>query len=152
MLSILYAAAAIFALAIAQLPALGLVVALVFLLMACLGIGNGAVFQLVPQRFGKQVGIATGILGAAGGLGGFALPTVIGSLKQYTGSYASGLAVMAGMAIVALAFLSVAQMEWVGVWIAQHGRAKGDFQARPESSPVTGYQVLENEVLSGSRG
>jgi NNP family nitrate/nitrite transporter-like MFS transporter len=34
-----------------------------FLIMA-----NGAVFQLVPQRFGKDMGIMTGLVGCAGGL------------------------------------------------------------------------------------
>lgn len=131
MLSILYGAAALLALSVAQLPALWLTVALMFLLMGCLGIGNGSVFQLVPHRYGKRVGIATGILGAAGGLGGFILPTVVGSLKQLTGSYSSGLAVLAGLAVVALAAVAVAQTEWVGVWIAQHGRVKHEFDVLP---------------------
>lgn len=147
MLSILYGAAALLALGIAQLPALWLAVTLLFLLMGCLGIGNGSVFQLVPQRYGKRVGIATGILGAAGGLGGFFLPTIVGSLKQITGSYASGLAVLAGLAVVALVALAVAQMEWVGVWIAQHGRAKSEADTAPTTEPITNY-----EALTGTQG
>jgi NNP family nitrate/nitrite transporter-like MFS transporter len=146
-LSILYGAAALLALGVAQLPALWLAVTLLFLLMGCLGVGNGCVFQLVPQRYGKRVGIATGILGAAGGLGGFFLPTVVGSLKQITGSYASGLAVLAGLAVVALVALAVAQMEWIGVWIARHGRAKGEADASAAQEVVTDYKVL-----SGTQG
>ncbi|HLZ53573.1 MAG TPA: nitrate/nitrite transporter, partial [Verrucomicrobiae bacterium] len=84
-LVILYGVVSLLALGVAQLPALWLATILLFLLMACLGIGNGSVFQLVPQRFGQHVGVATGILGAAGGLGGFFLPTLVGSLKQITG-------------------------------------------------------------------
>lgn len=147
MLSILFGASALLALGVAQLPALGLAVALLLLLMAALGIGNGAVFQLVPQRFGKQVGTATGILGAAGGLGGFLLPTLLGSLRQWTGSYASGLAMLASLAVVALVTLAVAQTEWVGVWIARHGRVIGASNApsEPEILP-------ELEVLNGTRG
>src|SRR5579859_1220739 len=98
-LVILYGVVSLLALGVAQLPALWLATILLFLLMACLGIGNGSVFQLVPQRFGQHVGVATGILGAAGGLGGFFLPTLVGSLKQITGSYASGLMVLAGLAV-----------------------------------------------------
>lgn len=147
MLSILYGAAALLALSIAQLPALWLTVALMFLLMGCLGIGNGSVFQLVPHRYGKRVGIATGILGAAGGLGGFILPTVVGSLKQITGSYSIGLAVLAGLAVVALAALAVAQTEWVGVWIAQHGRVKHEGDVLPAKQ-----LVREVPVLSTSQG
>jgi MFS transporter, NNP family, nitrate/nitrite transporter len=147
MLSILYGAAALLALGVAQLPGLALAVTLLFLLMGCLGIGNGAVFQLVPQRYGKRVGIATGILGAAGGLGGFTLPALVGSLKQLTGSYASGLAVLAGLAVVALAALAVAQTEWIGVWIARHGRAQGE----PEISSAPEV-IGEFEALTGTQG
>ena len=122
-LTVLYGTVAILALGIAQLPPLEIAVALLFLLMACLGIGNGSVFQLVPQRFGQHVGVATGILGAAGGLGGFFLPTLLGSLKQVSGSYASGLMALSGLAVVALVILAIAQSDWIGVWIARHGRA-----------------------------
>jgi NNP family nitrate/nitrite transporter-like MFS transporter len=147
MLSVLYGASALLALGVAQLPTLGVALALLLLLMAALGLGNGAVFQLVPQRFGKRVGIATGILGAAGGLGGFLLPTLLGSFKQWTGSYASGLALLAGLAVVALVTLAVAQAEWVGIWIARHGRVIGaaDAPLEPEILP-------ELEVLNGTRG
>jgi nitrate/nitrite transporter NarK len=43
---------------------------LFILAMLCLGAGNGAVFQLVPQRFGKEIGVMTGLVGMAGGVGG----------------------------------------------------------------------------------
>ena len=111
-------------LGVAQLPALGLATFLLFLLMGCLGLGNGSVFQLVPQRFGKRVGVATGILGAAGGLGGFFLPTVVGAMKQLTGSYSSGLGIIAALAVIALAVLALVQGDWIGVWIERHGRVK----------------------------
>lgn len=39
--------------------------------MGLLGMGNGAVFQLVPQRLPKEIGVIAGIVGAAGGIGGF---------------------------------------------------------------------------------
>jgi NNP family nitrate/nitrite transporter-like MFS transporter len=57
--------------------------------------GNGAVFQLVPQRFGGDLGVATGLVGAAGGLGGFLLPTLLGTVREATGSYAIGLVLCA---------------------------------------------------------
>lgn len=82
------------------------------------------VFQLVLQRYGRRVGLATGILGAAGGLGGFLLPTLVGWLKQVTGSYASGLGALAASAVVALVTLAVVQGDWIGVWIAKHGCVK----------------------------
>lgn len=125
MLVVLYGALVVLAMAAAQLPPLGLAVPLLFLIMACLGMGNGSVFQLVPQRFCSRVGIATGILGAAGGLGGFFLPTVVGLLKQSSGSYALGFSVLAGLAALALALLLLAQKEWMGVWTTEGGRVEG---------------------------
>jgi NNP family nitrate/nitrite transporter-like MFS transporter len=122
MLIYLYSSLVLLVLAAAQLPALGMIVPLLFLIMACLGLGNGSVFQLVPQRFGHRVGVATGILGAAGGLGGFFLPTVVGWVKQASGSYGFGLSVLAGCAAMALALLLLAQREWIGAWIAKGGR------------------------------
>jgi len=65
--------------------------ALFVLAMLALGMGNGAVFQLVPQRFPDRIGIVTGVVGAAGGLGGFFLPFVLGAVRDVTGSYAAGL-------------------------------------------------------------
>jgi MFS transporter, NNP family, nitrate/nitrite transporter len=65
------------------------------LAMAMLGMGNGAVFQLVPQRFAGRVGIITGIVGAAGGLGGFLLPSLLGSIKDRAGTFGLGFAVIA---------------------------------------------------------
>ena len=90
---------------LATLPPLATAVPVLFLIMACLGTGNGSVFQLVPQRFGKEIGVATGLVGAAGGLGGFFLPTILGGLKGIEGSYAAGLllfALIAASAITAL--------------------------------------------------
>jgi NNP family nitrate/nitrite transporter-like MFS transporter len=147
MLSILYGASALLALGIAQLPSLPLAILLLVVLMACLGVGNGSVFQLVPQRFGDRVGVATGILGAAGGFGGFFLPTLLGFFKQLTGSYATGLAAMSGLAIIALVALAVAQTSWIGVWIGQHGRAR--VPGKPEVEPVPvvpHYEVLDRRL------
>ncbi len=124
MLNILFGIVALLTMGVAQLPALPLAVGLFVAAMACLGLGNGSVFQLMPHRYGKRVGAATGILGAAGSFGGFFLPTLLGWLRQISGSYASGLAMLAALAVVALVILSVVQTEWVGVWIGKHGRVK----------------------------
>src|SRR5258708_22440903 len=79
---------------------------LLFILMGCLGMGNGSVFQLVPQRFKKDIGVMTGLVGAAGGVGGFYLNVVLGRLHDdFTGTYASGFFAFAPIAIFALAGL-----------------------------------------------
>ena len=55
-----------------------------------LGLGNGAVFKLVPHDFPEATGAATGIVGAAGGLGGFFPPVVMGIVKDHFDTYALG--------------------------------------------------------------
>lgn len=57
---------------------------------ALIGLGNGAVFKLVPEFFPKSVGAVTGMVGAAGGLGGFFPPLVLGVIRQATGQYTLG--------------------------------------------------------------
>lgn len=71
--------------------------------MGALGMGNGAVFQLVPQRFGREVGVLTGLVGMTGGIGGFCLAASLGYVKQFTGSYGFGFLAFAGLAVFALA-------------------------------------------------
>jgi len=90
--------------------------ALFVLTMLVLGMGNGAVFQLVPQRFRKEIGVMTGLVGMAGGLGGFYLASSLGYSKQFTGSYQSGLLVFAGLAIVALVGLTFVKGRWRTTW------------------------------------
>ncbi|MCG2583554.1 NarK/NasA family nitrate transporter [Massilia sp. TS11] len=90
---------------------------LVFVLaMLALGCGNGAVFQLVPQRFRKEIGVMTGLVGMAGGVGGFYLASSLGLSRQYTGSYQAGLLLFAGLAIVALLGLTAVKTRWRTTW------------------------------------
>jgi NNP family nitrate/nitrite transporter-like MFS transporter len=116
-LTCVYAAVAVLMLMVSRLPALPTATVLVVLAMATLGIGNGSVFQLVPQRFHREIGTATGIVGAAGGLGGFALPSLIGVLKDATGSYAAGLFAFALAALAAVAVLLAVQGSWRSQWV-----------------------------------
>ncbi len=118
MLSGLFVSVSVFMMGAAWLPPLGLATALVFGAMLSLGMGNGAVFQLVPLRFSKEIGVVTGIVGAAGGLGGFFLPAALGSLKDATGSYGAGLAFFALASAGALLALRLVQREWTFTRVA----------------------------------
>jgi NNP family nitrate/nitrite transporter-like MFS transporter len=84
--------------------------------MAVLGMGNGAVFQLVPQRFRKEIGVMTGLVGMAGGIGGFYLAASLGWCKQLTGSYQIGLLIFAGLAGLAIVGLSSVKTRWRTTW------------------------------------
>lgn len=115
MLAVLYVGVAVVMLGVAVLPPLWLCAALLFLGMGLLGMGNGSVFQLVPQRFPKEIGVITGIVGAAGGVGGFLLPNVLGSIKQVTGTFSYGFVILASAAFLCAVALVYASRSWEGV-------------------------------------
>jgi len=119
LLSVLLLGIATMYAAASRLPALTPMVVVLVTAMVCLGLGNGAVFQLVPQCFRRQIGIATGVVGAAGGLGGFMLPTMLGQFKQHSGSFAPGfvvLGVVAATALVLLRWLMATNVNWKRSW------------------------------------
>lgn len=88
--------------------------------MAALGAGNGAVFQLIPIRFFRQMGVVTGLVGAAGGLGGFLFTYGFGLLRAQTGDYRAGFALYAALALVALVGLWSVKRRWRTTWGAPH--------------------------------
>ena len=106
---------------VSRMPQSFLVMLLVSaVMMACLGMGNGAVFQLVPQRFKEEIGVATGIIGAAGGFGGFALTNfVLGPLKHSTGSHVAGFMTVAFVVLSVLGIFSLVSMRWRRSWAAE---------------------------------
>jgi NNP family nitrate/nitrite transporter-like MFS transporter len=62
---------------------------------ALLGLGNGAVFKLVPQYFPNETGAVTGLVGAMGGLGGFFPPLLLGFFRDQTGEVWPGFVLLA---------------------------------------------------------
>lgn len=116
-LLIMYAIAGVFLLAMSTTPtSLYLTLLIVVIIMATLGMGNGAVFQLVPQRFRKEIGIMTGLVGMAGGIGGFYLAASLGWCKQVTGDYQLGLAAFALLTVLAILGLSSVKTRWRTTW------------------------------------
>ena len=112
-LSVLYvAAAAMLILVSIGLPTLPMALAAFIIAMLALGTGNGAVFQLVPIRFGREIGVMTGMVGCAGGIGGFYLASSLGFSKQWTGSYQGGFLIFAGLALVAFIGINIVKKHW----------------------------------------
>ncbi len=109
------AAAAFFVLAL-NFSQIWLSLSILIVGMLCLGMGNGAVFQLVPQRFRKEIGVMTGLVGMAGGVGGFCLATGLGYSKQMTGGYSLGFMVFASLALLALVGLASVKGRWRTTW------------------------------------
>lgn len=120
----LYAGAGLMLASISFLPPLYVVLVLLFVGMMCLGAGNGSVFQLVPQRFQSEIGIVTGIVGAAGGLGGYFLPLILGNLYEATGSYTPGFLILSGIALGGVFLLLLVQGHWKKTWSSGGGKAK----------------------------
>ena len=104
---------------IASAPAMQPLTLLVLAAMACCGLGNGAVFQLVPLRFRDDIGTVTGIIGAIGGLGGFCLPLLLGLVREYLGGFGAGfvlLALAAALVAGVLQLLTMRQDAWRLSW------------------------------------
>jgi NNP family nitrate/nitrite transporter-like MFS transporter len=116
-LTVVYVLAALgLALASFQQPSPYLALGILMFSMIALGAGNGAVFQLAPQRFGKEIGVVTGLVGMTGGIGGFYLAASLGWAKQATGSYQAGLLAFAALALLALAGLTGVKARWRQTW------------------------------------
>jgi len=105
-------------------------VALLFFTMGMLGMGNGAVFQLVPQRFPERIGVLTGLVGASGGFGGFLLPSLLGAIKDRTGQYSWGLYLCAAAFVLAAATLLQVGTQWHLEWHRDSVERAGIFSYR----------------------
>jgi len=111
--------------AVTSLPPFPAALFALVLAMAMLGMGNGSVFQLVPQRFPTRVGIITGIVGAAGGFGGFLLPALLGTVKDRTGSFALGFAILSVAAFGGMAALVLLGRVWRRTWTPESASRAG---------------------------
>ena len=82
-------------------PSRAMGIAMIVIASGAMGVGNGVVFQLVAETFPRQIGMASGLIGAVGSIGGFAFPLVLSGLKLVTGSYDAGLWFFAGLGVCA---------------------------------------------------
>ncbi|ETI58917.1 MFS transporter [Sphingobium sp. C100] len=115
-LMMVYVVAALALAGVAYAPSLAAALLCFVVAMLALGTGNGSVFQLVPQRFQAEIGIMTGLVGMAGGIGGFYLASSLGFAKQLTGSFAPGFLIFAGLAVLALLGVVLVKAKWRASW------------------------------------
>ena len=125
MLRVVFPAIAALIIAVGQLPALITALWLMVTAVAVMGFGNGVVFQVVSARFQDQIGMASGLIGAVGGLGGFLLPFWLGLLKDVSGTYRSGFWLYATAAV--LVWAAVALIMRRGGRAAERLAASGRF-------------------------
>jgi MFS transporter, NNP family, nitrate/nitrite transporter len=95
------------------MPRLAGGISLLIALYFCFGLGNGATFQLVPHRWRGKTGVMTGIIGAAGGIGGFYLPVIMGMVRESTGSYQLGFAMFGVLAAMAFVLVATLHQRWL---------------------------------------
>ncbi|HET9112771.1 MAG TPA: nitrate/nitrite transporter [Burkholderiales bacterium] len=116
-LTIMYLLAAVFLFLVSlNMPTAAIALVVIIPAMLALGMGNGAVFQLVPQRFRREIGVMTGLVGMAGGVGGFYLASSLGYSYKLTGSYRTGFSLFAGLAVIALLGLTRVKSRWRTTW------------------------------------
>ncbi len=120
---------------------------------ALLGLGNGAVFKLVPQYFPADTGTVTGLVGAMGGLGGFFPPLVLGAFRDRIGVVWPGFVLLAGVAALLWflnrkVFLS-RQEEAERTWPAEWKRTGDQLRAGAWATMFTALLIAA--ILVGSR-
>jgi len=115
-LSVVFVVAALALAGVSAAQSVGSALAMFVVAMLALGTGNGSVFQLVPQRFQAEIGVMTGLVGMAGGIGGFYLASSLGFAKQLTGSFSAGFLIFAGLALLAMAGLTFVKGRWRSSW------------------------------------
>lgn len=121
-LSVLYQAALVCLVLVSFAPASRwLALGLFVTAMTAFGMGNGAVFQLVPLRFRREIGVLTGLVGMAGGMGGSFLAATLGWSKQLTGSYQYGFLLFVVLAAIAAFLLNVVAQHWRQTWAVTAG-------------------------------
>lgn len=107
---------------ITELPAIAWFSVLLFSAgVLALGMGNGAVFQLIPQRFRQEIGVMTGLVGCAGGIGGFFLARALGASQGATGAFTAGFLFFSILALVGLLGLVSVRNRWRTTWGAASG-------------------------------
>lgn len=121
-LAVVYLVAAALAIGLAAAPTIALAAVAAVGLLGILGSGNGAVFQLASVRYSSSMGVVTGLVGAAGGIGGFLLPAAFGFLWDATGSYMLGLGLFAIVSLAAAPSAASIRLRWSRR--AEHGLAE----------------------------
>ncbi len=120
---------------------------------ALLGLGNGAVFCLVPEHFPRSTGTVTGLVGALGGLGGFFPPLLLGFFRDQVGAVWPGFVLLAALAaclyLVNRRVFLAGEVARVQVLPVDWTRRADQLRAGAFATLVTGFLVAA--IVVGSR-
>lgn len=112
------------------------------------GIGNGAVFKLVPTHFQKQAGVVNGIVAAAGGLGGFFPPLMLTTFYSITGNYAIGFMMLSEFALAS--FVVVIWMFFQDRLLESVKASDGPMNTREDSPEISLSEFIHSEPIRRS--
>ncbi|PIF28572.1 NNP family nitrate/nitrite transporter-like MFS transporter [Acidovorax sp. 56] len=92
---------------------------LMFLLGICWAFGKASVFKYISNDYPQNIGTISGIVGLAGGMGGFILPILFGLLMDLTGIRSSAFMLMYGVVWVSLIWMYFTEVRNTRVMGAQ---------------------------------
>ena len=107
---------------ISRAPSITVTTILFMICFAVLGMGNGALFQLVPHRWPNNTAVVSSMVGEIGALGGAILPNVMGWSKQSTGGFGTGFIAYAVLTAAVLVLLLFMRRRWAGTWVTAAGK------------------------------
>ncbi|AVS84362.1 MFS transporter [Paracidovorax avenae] len=96
---------------------------LMFVLGIAMAFGKASVFKYISDDYPANIGAISGIVGLAGGLGGFVLPILFGVLLDWTGVRSSAFMLMYGVVWVSLAWMYFTEVRRTDVMDAGRGAA-----------------------------
>ena len=111
-LFVAYLGLGLLGLRMSYMPHLEVALGALMLMLVMMGVGNGAIFQMIPQRFPDEMGAVTGIVSAAGGLGGFLLPLLMGYTEEWLGWFGPGFFAIGMSGFFAAGLLVQASRQW----------------------------------------
>ena len=134
--------------ALTEMPRIAWMSVLLFSIgVLALGMGNGAVFQLIPLRFRQEIGLMTGMVGCAGGIGGFFLAKALGLAKGMTGGFGAGFVFFGLLALLGFLGLAMVKVRWRTTW----GAASGSAGLTTRAANLTG-RAGDDRFATKSRG
>ena len=99
---------------------------IMFLLGICWAFGKASVFKYISDDYPQNIGTISGIVGLAGGMGGFVLPIMFGALMDLTGIRSSAFMLMYGVVWVSLIWMYFTEVRNTRVMGAQGAAQAGN--------------------------
>jgi len=104
---------------------------LLFIVGIAWGFGKASVFKYLSEEYPEHIGVMSGVVGLAGGMGGFTLPILFGALLDWTGVAQTAFMLLFGVTLVSL------------MWMQYSGERELDRAKRKEAQAREPADTLE---------